>query len=259
MRAHDPSRRRRVSIPSLSGLRVIIFLTCKRIADRFQSPLYRVSESLKREKDDTDSNCFNPLFIGSPSHFTRILTANPIPVSIPSLSGLRVIHKMKATTAGYWFQSPLYRVSESLPSSCHYRCAGRSFNPLFIGSPSHCSPEAEEEAQAVSIPSLSGLRVICTERPLNNGSWRFNPLFIGSPSHWMELPHIATHRRFQSPLYRVSESLPIVAARGIWSRRFNPLFIGSPSHCWKWDNRYQLVNVSIPSLSGLRVITNRDC
>ncbi len=57
----------------------------------FQSPLYRVSESLAEEwKSEKKSK-----------------------VSIPSLSGLRVIGMEVIIVVHTGFQSPLYRVSES--------------------------------------------------------------------------------------------------------------------------------------------------
>ncbi len=170
----------------------------------FQSPLYRVSESFSRLGTRDSSLSFNPLFIGSPSHLRR--------------SGDRHSHR--------GFQSPLYRVSESLYDnrtrnprnqlqSPLYRVSeslifpevedAKSFNPLFIGSPSHSTRNGNGHVPSfnplfIGSPSHLNLRI---SRGLDSC---FNPLFIGSPSHWT-----------------------------IWTIRttssFNPLFIGSPSHC----------------------------
>ncbi len=51
---------------------------------------------------------FNPLFIGSPSHFNRLTTLLDL-----------------------LFQSPLYRVSESLEKDYYYERSGKFQSPLY--------------------------------------------------------------------------------------------------------------------------------
>ena len=128
-------------------------------------------------------------------------------VSIPSLSGLRVIVRFAVERrTAITFQSPLYRVSESFVTADNMNFTLSRFNPLFIGSPSHYNSLGIWQLRKVSIPSLSGLRVIGgagkTTTAINVSIPSLSGLRVIERSSKMIILN-----EFQSPLYRVSESL----------------------------------------------------
>ncbi len=182
----DLNTRQRVSIPSLSGLRVIATLSEKDRAHRgLQSPLYRVSESLKNPAAVAlqAMRFQSPLYRVSESFWNGEKTNITI-VSIPSLSGLRVIAQPgNGRLHKHVFQSPLYRVSES----------------FYIAS--WIATEA-----SVSIPSLSGLRVIFTALQTEGNGRVSIPSLSGLRVIDITREQVQALAKCQSPLYRVSES-----------------------------------------------------
>ncbi len=195
----------------------------------FQSPLYRVSES-----------------------FWKVKTTGTLLFQSPLYRVSESLYPATRTCPATRFQSPLYRVSESL----RRQADNERHEDVSIPSLSGLRVITEETEivlrRQVSIPSLSGLRVIQSRAAIDLGGdvsipslsglrviqadvdtlavFCFNPLFIGSPSHC----------RIKRLRLRIG--------------RFNPLFIGSPSHYPVQRRMSWICNVSIPSLSGLRVI-----